>query len=106
MLPRDCLAIQFTSFDELVDSTLWGGVEVAHDHAQGIAIALAHNVVHDIQQRPQLGNLHAKKEHQDVQHYVMHDIQQRPQLESACREGKSGCAALCQVLWCLMRHNP
>ena len=67
MLPRDCLAIQFTSFDELVDSTLWGGVEVAHDHAQGVAVALAHNVVHDIQQRPQLGNLHAEKEHQDVQ---------------------------------------
>ena len=79
MLPRDCLAIQFTSLYELVDGTLRGGVEVAHDHAQGIAVALAHDVIHDIQQRPQLSNLHAekghqdvqaKKEHQDVQHYV------------------------------------
>ncbi len=83
MLPRDCLAIQFTSFDELVDSTLWGGVEVAHDHAQGVAVALAHNVVHDIQQRPQLGNLHAEKEHQDVQLSLSYNIQQRPQLGSA-----------------------
>ncbi len=120
MLPRDCLAIQFTSFDELVDSTLWGGVEVAHDHAQGIAVTLAHNVVHDIQQRPQLGNLHAEKEHhnvqhcvtgsssvrgwdlqaekehRDVQHYVRYYIQQRLQFGPACREGTLGCAALCQ----------
>ena len=96
MLSGDCLTVQFTSFDELVNSTLWGGVEVTHDHAQGVAVALAHNVVHDIQQRPQLGNLHAEKERQDVQHYVMHEIQQRAQLGSACREGMSGCAALCQ----------
>ena len=70
MLSWDCLAVQFTSFNELVHSTLWGGVEVAHDHAQGIAVALAHNVIHDIQQRPQLGNLHAENEHQDVQHCI------------------------------------
>ncbi len=121
MLPGDSLAIQFTSFDELVDGTLRGGVEVTHDHAQGITVALAHDVVHDIQQRPQLGNLHAEKEHQDVQlyfgyniqqrlcdwdvhvekehqdvqHCAMDDSQQRLQLGSASREGTSGCAALC-----------
>ena len=96
MLPRDCLAIQFTSFDELVYSTLRSGVEIAHDHAQGIAVALTHNVVHDIQQRPQLGYLQADKERREVQHYVTYGIQQRPQLGFARREGTSGCAVLCQ----------
>lgn len=57
MLSGDCLTVQLTSLDELVHCTLGGGVEVPHDHAQGIAVAFAHNVIHDIQQRPQLGNL-------------------------------------------------
>ena len=58
MLPGDCLTVQLTSLNKLVHCTLGGGVEVPHDHAQGIAVALAHNVIHDIQQCPQLGNLH------------------------------------------------
>ena len=61
MLSGDSLAVQFSSLDELVNSTLWSGVEVPHDHAQRVAIALAHNVIHDIQQRPQLSNLQSRR---------------------------------------------
>ena len=57
MLSGHSLAVQLPSLDEVVYSTLRGGVEVSHDHAQSVAIAFAHNVVHDIQQRPQLSNL-------------------------------------------------
>lgn len=60
MLPGDSLAVQLPSPDELVYSALGSGVEVPHDHAQGVIIALAYNVVHDIQQGPQLSNLHAR----------------------------------------------
>ena len=41
---------------------------------------MQHCVTDEVQQRPQLGNLHAEKEHQDVQHYVSYDIQQHLQL--------------------------
>ena len=59
VLPGDSLAVQLASSDELVYSALGSGVEVPHDHAQGVVVALAHNVVHDVQQGPQLSNLHA-----------------------------------------------
>lgn len=59
MLPGDGLAVQLPRLDEVVHSTLGGGVEVPHDHPQGVVVALAHDVVHHIQQGPQLSNLHA-----------------------------------------------
>lgn len=64
MFPGDSLAVQLPSLDEMVDGTLGGGVEITHDHAQGVAVALAHNIVHHIQQRPQLRNLQASREWQ------------------------------------------
>ena len=61
MLPGDGLAVQLAGSDELVYSALGGGVEVPHDHAQGVVVALAHNVIHDVQQGTQLSNLHATR---------------------------------------------
>lgn len=61
MLPGDSLAIQLASSDELVYSALRSRVEVPHDHAQGVVIALAHDVIHDVQQSSQLSNLHATR---------------------------------------------
>ena len=49
MLPGDGLAIQLASPNELVYSALRSGVEVPHDHAKGIVVALAYDVIHDIQ---------------------------------------------------------
>lgn len=57
MLSGHSLAVQLSSLDEVVYSTLRSRVEVPHDHTQSVAIALAHNVIHDIQQRPQLRDL-------------------------------------------------
>ena len=61
MLPGNSLAVQLASSDELVYSTLRSGVEIPHDHAKGVVIALAHNIIHDVQQGSQLSNLHATK---------------------------------------------
>ncbi len=60
MLPGNALAVQLASLDELVHRALGSGIEVAHDHTKSVAVALAHNVVHDVQQGAQLSNLHAQ----------------------------------------------
>lgn len=76
MLPGDCLTVQLTSLDELVHCTLGGGVEVPHDHAQGIAVAFAHNVIHDIQQRPQLGDLRGDMQLVDCHGFTIQQLKQ------------------------------
>ena len=68
MFSGDSLAIQLASLDELIDRTLRSGVEIAHNHAQCVAIALAYNVIHDIQQCPQLSNLHRTRHVSCAQH--------------------------------------
>ena len=68
MFSGDSLAIQLACLDELIDRTLRSGIEISHNHAQCVAIALAHNVIHDIQQCPQLSNLHRTRHVSCAQH--------------------------------------